>query len=243
MATYGFQLAPKGLKPVSRSGSALISPSFVRQYIDPVNTLSLGNGEVVQLGGASVAAYYDGLPGYVNARIADTLANPTAAQSLNAYGVVAAVRYYIPTFPGYIGSLYWVQGTTIASGTKVQVDIINDPDIYYEIQTNSPIGLVAEDIGRYCNLENINFIDGSANGANGITQGQSTTVLNIGTAAAGNTPSPNTHEAATSAAGGTFDVKIVGLSQRPRNYFGIYNVTPQPYNYAIVRFNNRTNQD
>lgn len=236
MATYGFQAAPKGLKPVSRTGSALISPTVVRQFIDPVRTLSLGNGEVVQLGGDALTtdpAYYVPLPGYVNARVASTLINPTPAQQLNAFGVVAAVRYFTPTFPGYYGGLFWVQGTRIAPGKAVEVDIINDPDVYYEIQTNSPIGLTLEDVGKYCNLENINFIDGSANGASGITQGQSTAALNI---------TAGTFALPTAAAGGTYDVKIVGLSQRPKNFFGSITV-PQPYNYAIVRFNNRANQD
>lgn len=229
MATYGFKLAPFGLKPVSRKGSSQISPTVSVQYIDPVNTLSLGNGEVVQLSPIAVANYSNALPGYVNARLASTPASPTPAQELNAYGTVAGVYYRITQYPGEIYSTFWVQGTPIIPGSKVRVDVISDVEIEYEIQTNSVIGLQQSQIGSYCNIANINFIDGSANGADGINQGQSTAVLDLTTVS-------TTPTAVAPGNGGLFDVQIVGLSNRPRNFFGTNDV-PQPYNYAIVKFN------
>ena len=214
MATYGFPLAPKGLKPVSRLGSALISPTYQLYAIDPATTASIGNNEIVNL-----------TAGYLQVPAADT-AVPNG--SVNALGVFAGVEYKITQFPGIIRQLYWVTQTAIIPGTSVMAKIVNDPDIYYEIQTNSATGLTQAMIGLYCNLENINFIDGSINGtgAAGITQGQSTAALNItGTTSA--TPANGT---------GLFDVQIVGLSQRARNVFAT-TATPQPYNYAIVKLN------
>jgi hypothetical protein len=225
----GFLLNPRGLKPVSRTGSSLISPTTTISYIDPVNTLSLGNNEVVQLSPVVSAPYTPTtMPGYINARGADspTGATLTTTTTLKAWGVLAGVQYKINQYPGEIRSIFWKQGTNIMPGTKVTAFIVNDPAIYFEVQTNSTTGLQQIDIGKYCNLGNINWIDGSANGADGISQGQSFAFLDLTT----------TNASPTASGGGLFDVEIMGLSPRPNNFFGTGSVA-QPYNYAIVKFN------
>lgn len=220
MATYGFPLAPQGLKPVVRQGSAQVSFSTQTAYINIATARSIGNNEVVQLGVEN--------PGFINAPAATTVPNPAANQQLNSYGVLAGIRYKITQFPGEIRSLYWASGTVIAPGTQIVAQIIHDPSMEYEIQVNSVIGLQQTQVGSYCNIGNVNFIDGSVNGTGpaGISQGQSTAVLDLTTISA--TPIAGN--------GGLFDVEIVGLSQRPQNFFGTVGV-PQPYNYAIVKFN------
>lgn len=214
MATYGFPLAPKGLKPVIRQGSAQASFSTQTAYINVATARSIGNNEVVQLGVENA--------GYINAPSANTVI-PNG--NLQAYGVLAGVQYQITSFPGEIRSLDWVSGTVIKPGTKIVAQILHDINMEYEIQTNSVTGLTIDQIGLYCNIGNINFIDGTANGAGGIFQGQSTAILDLTTAQAGSANGT-----------GLMDVEIVGLSNRPRNFFGT-NAVPQPYNYAIVKFN------
>lgn len=231
----GFLANPRGLKPVSKTGSTQISPTTVRAYIDPVNTLSLGNNEVVMLSPTLTNATSVGpLPGFIQARAGDTPTNGTLTPDLqlNAYGVLAGVEFEIPTYPGFFRGLFWKQGSTVSIGKQVTASIVNDPDIYYEIQTSDATGLLQNMIGKYCNLANINWIDNSANGASGISQGQSYTSLNISVLGVNPTDTRG-------GAGGLWDVQIIGLSPRPGNFFATTGGggVAQPNNYAIVKLN------
>lgn len=215
MATYGFKQAPKGLKPVTRQGSAKISFSTQKSYIAVNTPRSIGNNEVVQLGA-----------GFIVSPAANTPNNPAVADELNAFGIFSGVYYKITQFPGEIRGLYFASGTLITPGTQIVAQVLHDSNMEYEIQVNSATGLTQAQVGGYANLGNINFIDGSANGTGGITQGQSTASLDLTTWNADS----------RAAAGGLFDVEIVGLSERVGNYFAT-NAQPQPYNFAIVKFN------
>lgn len=234
MATYGFPLFPTGLKPVSRKGSALISPTGIQQHIDPVNSTCIGNNSLVVLSTAAPTA------GYITGVANDTPQSPTAVQSLQAYGMFGGTNFTITQIPGDMRQVYWIQQTLVASGKPVFTTIYDDPELEYEIQVNAITGLTQAMVGQYCNLANINWIDGAPRGPGGVdtsggnkpfSQGQSTTVLNLATLA------PNSYGLANN--GGRLDVRIIGLSERPNNHFSTA-AQPQQYNYALVKLNSFT---
>lgn len=218
MAAIQFTSAPLGLKPVSRRGSALISPAIQKMNIHATNTISIGANEIVSnsLAGYIQAPSQPAGGGYAGIHFAG------GANALVKFlGVLSGVYFRITSFPGEMRQVYWKQATPIITGTPITADVLYDPEIEYEIQVGPGQSLVQTDIGAYSTLGNINFIDGSlsGSGAAGITLGQSNAFLDRN---AVNTNDPQV--AAT-------DVQIIALSPRPQNTFGLLN------NYAIVKIN------
>lgn len=225
MATFQFVYAPQGLRPVSRRGSALISPAIQKMNINPATgtTHSIGSNEIVTnataTGATSTAGYIDS--------VQQSIPVAAAFTNLNGpfLGVFAGCYFKITAFPGEMRQVFWQAGTAIVTGTPVVADVLYDPDIEYEIQVGTGTSLTQAMVGLYTSVGNINFIDTSANGASGITLGQSTAYLNLGL------PPTNVFTAVST------DVQIIALSPRPNNAYGVLN------NYAIVKINSRAFQN
>ncbi|CAN5950571.1 unnamed protein product [Sphagnum jensenii] len=226
---YQHSVVPPTQQPQSNYDSRVSAP-VVEEEEDDNDALLMQAHQTTKQAAPQYGMQQQGQPQFPQGQTQPYAYGPQAAPVAPSYGPPVApvrpgVRFKITQFPGEIRSLYWAAGTVVAPGTQIEAEIIHDVNMEYEIQVNSVIGLQQSQVGSYCNIGNINFIDGSANGVNGISLGQSTAVLDLTTISA--TPTNGT---------GLFDVEIVGLSQRVGNVFGT-NAIPQPYNYAIVKFN------
>lgn len=103
-------------------------------------------------------------------------------------GVFMGASYYKTAggavFPGGLGGFganYWPGGTTLATGTVCEVQVADNPNLLFEIQSNTSAGVTTAGL----NL-NYNFVSGTGNTANGlsayalnIASGQTTVDLNL----------------------------------------------------------------
>lgn len=126
----------------------------------------------------------------------------TTAGATPILGVFAGCQYQVPAGVGVAGTIvnspYWPANTQVAPNTVITAYVICDPDVVYDIQTNSSNGLPFSST-----LSNANFAAGAGN----INTGISTVSLDqsqVGT-------------------GSSRNLKILGLSPVPGNRWSVGN--------------------
>ena len=110
-------------------------------------------------------------------------------------GVFMGCKYIDPN-GNYVASPYWPAATSVQAGSSVIAFVADDPNIIFDVQTNSSVGLTQTNIAT-----NANF----AAGAGSTVSGQSGYVL----------------DQSTSGTTSTLNLKILRFTQNPINAPGI----------------------